>query len=177
MATLLTQYYPFATGAGSNVTEAQWREMARQWLGDGVLDGFTEELLVEASTPAAMTVKVNTGQCRIRGHVGIQEDDVVLVIGANAAGATRLDLVVARADFVNDRVEFDVVAGVAGGGSPALVQTAAVWEIALARVSVANGAVSIVAGNITDLRTMIAGGGSGAAASPSYVQAFMLGGY
>lgn len=160
MATNLSQFYPFATGPGSNVTEAQWRVMAEGWLPTGIVAGEDDELAVVPSVPAAMTVGVSTGQARLRGHVGLQTAAATLVIGANASGSTRIDLVVVRADFVNDVIQFDVVAGTPGSGvAPAVTQDASVWELALAEVTVASGAASIIAADLADVRTYVTPGG------------------
>lgn len=154
MATALTEYYPFSAGPGSAVTEAQWRAMSREWIESGVLSGNGNELAVVQDTPASMNVTVRSGQVRLEGHVGVQAADVDIAVGANVSGNPRIDLVVVRADYVLNVVEFAVKAGVPGAVpvAPVVTQDATKYELALATVAVANGAVSILTANITDAR-------------------------
>lgn len=151
MPTAVTESYPFSGGA---VSEAQWRAMAREWLASGVLAGNGNELAVVQDTPASMNVTVRSGQARLEGHVGVQSADVDLAIAANASGNPRIDLVVIRADYADNVVELDVKQGVPAGApaAPTVQQDATMYELALAEVAVANGAVSIVTANITDRR-------------------------
>lgn len=152
MATALDLYEPFDAGAGANITEDQWRSMARHWLGSGVLRG-EDNLLAVFADSSGMQVKVPTGKVFVRSHYGENQSEKTLPITANASGSTRIDLVVARADFVNNRIELDVVAGTpAAGAAPAPTQSSAMWELPLAEVSVPNADASIDAGQITDRR-------------------------
>lgn len=152
MAVLLDTYMPFDSGPGASVTEAGWREMMKHVNGtaSGVIRGNGNDFSVFADS-TGMQVKVNTGEAWVRGHYGKSTALKTLPIAANATGATRIDRVVLRADFVNDRIEVDVLTGTAS--APTATQNTSIWETSLALVSVANGAVTIAAGNVTDARS------------------------
>jgi hypothetical protein len=162
---VLDEYYPFATGAGSNVTEAQWREMASAWLGTGVLaDEGDEFATTQRVAGANMSVDVGTGQVRIQGTVGIESDDNNVAITANASGNPRIDLLVARGDWVNKRIELDVLVGTPAV-SPAVPtptqNNTTMWEVPLYEIAVAAGATSIVNANLTDVREIVTPGSGG----------------
>lgn len=166
MATVLEEYFPFASGAGSNVSEDEWRTMAEQWLPSGVVDGQANEFAVaQRAAGANMSVDVATGQARIQGIVGVSSTLKNQGIAANATGNPRIDRVILRADFTAKVIELDVLTGTPAAVpvEPALTQNSAIWEIALARIAVAAGAVSIVTANITDERTINTPGGGGGA--------------
>jgi hypothetical protein len=101
-----------------------------------------------------MQVKVPTGQVWIQGHWGKVSSQKTLALTAAHATLARKDLVVARADFVNDRIELDVITGTphASPSLPAVTQTSSIHEIALAEVDVAAAATTIASGNVTDRR-------------------------
>lgn len=159
MATALDEYYPFATGLGANVTEAQWRQMARLWRTTGVVpageSGLNELAVGQRGAGANMSVDVATGWAWVLGEFGALTALENVGIAANATGNPRIDLVILRADFVNDVVELDVLVGTPAVApvEPALTQNTSIWEIPLAAVDVAAAAVSILTANIRDRRT------------------------
>ena len=161
VATLLGEYWPFATGPGSNVTEAQWRRLEGNRVlgpGQGVMRGVQSEFkVIQRAAGANMSVDVGGGEVRLVGHVGYQNGGVSALnvgIAANGSGNPRKDRVVLRADFVNKQIVLDVLTGTPAVSPtvPALTQTTALWEISLATIAVASGAGSIVTANITDER-------------------------
>jgi hypothetical protein len=157
--------YPYDSGAGSVVLEAQWRAMARNWLATGVIDTRLNELEVTQSTPPAMTVDVASGQAWIEG-VFYENDAVVqLAISANGLGNPRIDTVVVRINFVANTWALAVVIGTPAVSpvAPTLEQDTSLWELPLADVAVANGATSIGTANLTDRRTIVVPGGGGGA--------------
>lgn len=148
---VLDVYAPFDSGAGANVLESTWREMMKHMLGSasGVIRGFDNDFAVTGDS-SGMQVKAATGQCWMRGHFGRSTSIKTLPIAANATGSTRIDRVVLRADFVANTIGVEVVTGTTV--APAVTQNSSLWETSLALVSVANGAVTITAGNVTDDR-------------------------
>lgn len=150
MATALNAYAPFATGAGANVSEDTWRKfMALNQGGSGVFRGVLGDFVVSADS-TGMQVKVASGECWIRGHWGTMTAQTVLPIAANVSGNPRKDRVILRADFLNDRIELDVLTGTPAASpvAPALTQNLSMWETSLAFVTVASGAVTIAAGSV-----------------------------
>lgn len=150
-------YQPFDAGAGSSVAEAGWRAMARHWLPDGVLvtdlpyASWDAELKVTAGV--GLQVAIAAGEVWIQGHHGQWDSGSTLAVGANASGSSRVDYVVARADFVNNDIELDIVAGTPGAGAPSLTESSSVWEIPLATYTVTNGGSAPT--SITDARRFV----------------------
>lgn len=150
MATTMDEYFPFDAGAGGNAMEASWRKMAAWWLQDGVLYDGLSMTVVESTVPA-MSVTVRTGKVWIQGHYGETTADKTLPIAPAHATLARKDLVIARADFANNRIELDVLTGTAAASptDPALTQNTSIWEIALARVDVPATDTAITTSQIT----------------------------
>lgn len=148
-------YFPFDAGAGSNVTESQWAQMARLWRPDGVISGFAN-LLETTGDSSGMQVKVKTGTAWIEGHY--VENDALLTLAIDASHATlhRYDLIVARIDWVNNLGQIAVLKGTPGAAPvvPAVTQTfGTTWEIPLALVYIAASVITITAGGVTDKRS------------------------
>lgn len=156
MPTSLDVYLPFDAGAGANITEDQWRKMARFWIDSGPIRGEDNEMQVIADS-TGMQVKVKTGKAFVRGHYGEVTAQRTLPVTAAHATLARIDRVVLRADFTNNKIELDVLAGTAAGSpvAPALTQSTSKWEISLATVSVPATDTSIDAGQVTDERVLI----------------------
>lgn len=154
MAISFDQYAPFDAGAGANVTEDTWRKMIiHAGKPSGVIRGYDLALQVFGDS-SGLQVKCPTGQVWIQGHWGAVSSTKTIPLVAAHATLARKDLIVARADFVNNRVELDVLTGVPNA-SPNLTpvtQNSSICEIALAEVQVAAAATSIASGNVVDKR-------------------------
>lgn len=153
-------YFPFDSGAGGSVTEAEWRQMARLWLSGGVIRGELDGGAVSQHAAGAnKSVDVASLQAWVDGHF-FQSDAVEnLTIADNASGNPRIDRIVIHADFTANTIALQVVQGTAAATPtpPALTQSSSAWEIPLAQVAVANGFTSIADANITDDREYAAG--------------------
>lgn len=160
MATTIDTYLPFDSGAGANVTEAGWREMMKHMLGSasGVIKGFDNDFSTIGDA-TGMQVKVSSGQCFIRGHYGRNASTRTVAIAASHATLNRRDLVILRADFVNNRIEIDVLTGTAAASPtlPTLTQSTTIWETLLAEVTVAAADTSLSAGEVLDRRVYTTG--------------------
>lgn len=148
-------FYPFDAGAGSVVTEAMWTKMAKHWLPSGVLDGELNKFAV-TTDGSGRDLQIASGRAWLSGHFFESDAQETVTLDANATGGTRIDRVVIRLDWTANTIDFAVLTGAAGGAVPALTQSAVIWEIPLAQIAVANGAVNIVAADITDQRTYAA---------------------
>lgn len=152
--------YPFdTTDPEGSVTELEWRRMMRWIMQTGVvLAQLNEFLVAERAAGANMSVEAATGEAFVVGHYVRSDAVVSLAIGDNATGDDRIDLVVVGFDFVANTADVYVKQG-AAGGPVAPVPTEDItteWEIPLAEVLVAAGEnVSIVDGDITDVRTIV----------------------
>lgn len=158
MVTALDTYLPFASGAGSNVTEDQWRDLAEQWFPTGIVHGYANAFATtQRAAGANMSVDVDTGQARVRGHEGISTAIKNLAVTANPSGNPRIDTVVLRGDFVNDTIGLDVLAGTAAVNPvpPALTQNTSTWEVPLYDVFVSAGAASIATADLRDRRPFV----------------------
>lgn len=152
MAAPMDEYAPFDTGAGSNVTEDGWRSMMRRVSISGVVRGQGSEMLPFGNS-TGMLVSIPPGEVQIESHWGKINTTQTHAITSNSSGSTRYDLVVARANFTTNVVEFDVLAGTPGAGAPpAVTRNTAQWEVPLAVVVVVSGAVTIAAADVRDAR-------------------------
>lgn len=153
MATALESYFPFDSGAGASVQESGWRDMMKHMLGSGsgVIRGFGNDFQTIGDS-SGMQVKVNTGECWMRGHYGSSTSQKTLAIASNSSGSTRIDIAVIRCHFANNNIVVDIVQGTPGGSAPNVTQNTTMWETKLADITVTNGAVTITAGNVTDRR-------------------------
>jgi hypothetical protein len=154
VAVLFDEYAPFDSGAGANVTESTWRKMmVHAGRANGVLRGLDNALAVTGDS-SGMQVKVATGQVWIEGHWGRSETIKTVPVSASHATLARLDRVIVRVDFVNNKIELDTLTGTpaASPALPSLTQNSSVYESHLAEVAVAAAASTISAGNVTDNR-------------------------
>lgn len=151
MAVTVDAYAPFDSGPGANSMEDTWRKMMRHMLTSGAIHGITNGIEVFADS-TGMQVKVKTGELWIRGHWGEITSQKTLSLAAAHATLARVDRIVARCDFVNNRIEVDVLQGANGGSAPSVTQNASIWEVSLATVSVPGADASIDAAQVTDDR-------------------------
>lgn len=160
---MTTTYFPFASGAGANVSESGWGAMARHWLGTGILHGELNDSLVYGDS-SGMQVKVKSGRAWLDGFF-FQDDasggDTALSIAAADPSNPRVDLVVLRLDHTIPSIAYVVLTGTPAGSPVAPTPTQTVggrWELPLAKVAVAAAASTISAANVTDQRTFAAVG-------------------
>ena len=149
-------YFPFDSGAGANITEDQWRKMARHWRTTGVLANEDNEFAVTESAVPAMSVDVDTGKAWIRGHYVESDASATKTLSASDPTNDRIDRIVLRVDFGANTITIEVLEGTPAASpvAPTLTQSSSTWEIALAQVLVNSAAASIVNADITDERTM-----------------------
>src|SRR5437764_9393881 len=91
-------YYPFDSGAGANVTEAQWSKMAQNWLATGAIKSYLNELQVYADS-TGMQTKVKSGAAWIKGHYFDSDAEEVIAIGSADSTNPRIDRVIIRLDW------------------------------------------------------------------------------
>lgn len=112
----------------------------------GVISGYLNAL---AASGAVSPVAINTGAALVDGKAYINDASLNVTI-PTPSGATRIDRIVLRKDFLNQTVRITRIAGAEGGGAPAITQTDNVtWDIKLCQVSITTlGAITL-----TDERT------------------------
>lgn len=160
MASEFYGYFDSVTGDARSYTADQLAAAFRALSGDGTAD-ITDSLKVIPKGDA-MAVTVMPGACVIHGYFYALTDDggATKDLTLSAAGAApRIDLVVARLNLGTGTGDRKISLAVKEGAPaatptvPALTNTAAVKEIALARVSVPASVTAIAASHITDART------------------------
>lgn len=152
----MADFFPFDSGQGANVTEAQWSLMAKNWLGTGVIKGAINEFQVYADS-SGMQCKVKSGNAWIQGHFFQVVTETVMPISAANPSNPRIDRVILRVDWTANIVSIAVLSGTpaASPTPPTLTQSSAKWEISLAQVYVGTNVSTIVAGNVTDERNFV----------------------
>lgn len=121
-------------------------------VGNGVFPTPSTQLQVSAGT--GMQVIVAAGQGWINGHKLINTASMTLSIAAADALLNRIDNVVFYADYTNRLMGIKVVQGTAAASptAPALVRTAAEYQMCLATVTVNKQTTAISQSNINDTR-------------------------
>lgn len=149
------QSYPFDAGAGAAVNEAQWQAMARRFRQTGVIEGSLSQLAVTADG-SAPSVSVATGDAFVEGFFYRNDAALALTIATANATNPRIDTVVVRLDRVANTATLAVVTGTpeASPVAPTLSTADSLYELPLANVTVPAAAGVIVAGNVTDRRTL-----------------------
>jgi len=158
----MTEYSRFFGGPVGSVPEyiqPQFAEVLEKIFSNGVYTDVDNELEVVETDPVALAVKVNTGEAWINGFW--YQNTALLTKSLGAADAThpRIDRIVLRLDTVtNFKISVEVLAGTPGAVpvAPTLTQTASIWEISLAQVSVVKDATSVADAKITDERVYAA---------------------
>lgn len=137
------------------LSHLNWASYFAPTVQDGVIAGVGGELVVDA-TSTGMNVRIQTGECRVHSHRGSLESISTIDISAAHATYNRIDLVVARVTYsASPTMVITTRKGTAAANPvcPSPVQTAgSTWEIPLAEVFVAKGAVTIAATDVTDRR-------------------------
>lgn len=154
MATTASEYYFFDSGAGSSVTESGWRKAMGGVIQTGVIPSYLNELEVYGDS-TGMQCKIKTGACWLNGHYGENSTSVQTIsLAASHATLHRYDLIVARANYTTNVVEWDVIQGTnsASPTVPTVTSNSTQYELALAYVYVAATVTTITAANVTDQR-------------------------
>jgi hypothetical protein len=150
---MAAEYFPFDSGPGSNVTEAMWNLMAKNWLGTGVIKGAINELQVYADS-TGMQAKVKAGQAWIEGFFfQIVTESIIPISPANATNP-RIDRIAIQVDWTNNNISLIAIQGAPASSPtpPALTQNTSIWQMSLAQIYVGANVSTIVGGNITDER-------------------------
>jgi hypothetical protein len=143
--------YPFDS---TDTTESQFSQMFRRIQSNGVWGSPSDTAVKVTGDSTGMQVKVAAGYGMVRGHFYSNDAQVTLAISA-ATTSPRIDLVVLKLDPTANNITLAVVAGTPAGtpADPSLTQTdTGVYELPIARVSIAANATTIAAGNVADIR-------------------------
>lgn len=150
MPATMDNYAPFDSGIGAAMTESFWRKTVRHNRADGVLStaatGSPADEMAVYAPGTGMELTVFPGEVMIHGHWGRSSSQKTLDVSAADPTNPRIDLVVCRADFTNDRVELDILQGqpAATPVAPSATVSFTKAEIPLAEVTV-NAAATVIA--------------------------------
>ncbi len=113
-------------------------------------DGTNPALEVTETSPVSTQVRVRVGNAFVKGYFYSNDDNLNLTISSNNSGNPRIDTIALEVDFTAQEVRAIVVAGTPAGSpvAPTLTQDAAVWQVPIANIAVANLFVSIGTANI-----------------------------
>jgi hypothetical protein len=136
------------------VSDVQFEQLSQLYSGNG-LYGQPGDPALAYGDSTGRHVKLRPNRLAlVQGHPWSTDGDG-LVVPIAAAPAARVDLVVLRLNRATWKVTAEVRQGVAGGAAPAPLQQAdvtgagtGVWELPIARVSIAANATTITAANV-----------------------------
>jgi hypothetical protein len=157
---------------GRTIDDASYEKLAIGYgAAAGVIGDFTNPQLVYGDA-SGMQVKIAADRYAIvRGHTWWSGSTIFTqAIAANSSGSTRTDLIVLRLSRTTWNVNLTVIQGTPGSGVPTSLQdlsTTGSYDLPLATVTVASGASSISAANVTYVGMHLTPDGSGLR-SPSY---------
>ncbi len=130
----------------------------------GVVGDYTNPQLVYGDS-TGMQIKIAADRyALVRGHMWWSGSTIFTKsISANASGSTRTDLVVLRLSRTTWDVTVVVINGTPGAGAPSPTQdlsTTGSFDLPLATVTVASGASTITAGNVTYVASHVGADGN-----------------
>lgn len=152
-----SRFYGSAEGDTREYNQIQFAEVLNSITGNGILN-LENALQVTQSTPAGMSIVVNTGQAWINGYWYHNDEQKALTISPSDVTLNRFDRIILRLDTLTNRIiELDVLEGVPASSpnTVALTQNSEIYEIELARVYIGFGVTSITNAWIFDFRTFI----------------------
>ena len=156
----MAEHYSFFDAQGSEgsydrtYSSADLAAYFASFIGNGVYASPANQLKV---TPAngKMAVNVTVGKAWINGYYYELSDAAKeLTIATGDANNPRIDLVVCSLNLSNRLIELKVIQGAASANpqAPTYSRENEVYDLVLAKVAVASGAVELDAGDITDTR-------------------------
>lgn len=155
MAIINDYGFPFNSVNGDRqYASAEWREYFESLVESGVVGNIGNELQVRPQASPNKTVFVDTGSILIKGALRSVATTVTLPVAENISGNPRIDRIVARLNLTDRKIEFAVLQGTPAGSptAPALTQSATIWELSLAKITLINGYSTITVSDITDER-------------------------
>lgn len=137
----------------TDVVEPEYEALVAPQYIDGIIGTPTDPLPIYADS-TGMQIKVRAGRYgMVRGFLWSSgADEFTVPIAANGTGSTRIDLVVLRLDRSTWTVTLVVKPGSPGSAAPTPTLgtgTTGVYEVPIGTVTVAGGAATIAAGNVT----------------------------
>lgn len=177
-------YFPFDDGPGADSEENRWEDMMKFMRTTGVLIPWDQAALEPATNdlavtaPGGMVVQTAIGEAWIHGFMFQQQDDYYqIAIAPNTSGDDRIDLLTARLDTDLNTIVYHVEQGTPAMSpvAPTPVESAPIWDLSLAEIYVADGAVGILSGDITDTRVISVQAAGSSSAVTSFLSTVQTG--
>lgn len=149
---------------GRVVNDAQYERLGMSYGPVAGMVGRFETPAVVFADSTGMQIKVSADRyALVRGHEWYSGSTIFTkAIEANSSGSTRTDLVVLRLSRTTWNVTIEVLPGTPGVPTPTQdLGSTGVYDLPLATVTVANGAATISAANVTYLAAHLCQDGSG----------------
>lgn len=123
------------------------------FIGNGIFVKPSDCLQILAISNSTNVI-VRPGKAWINGYYLINDEDYTLPIAVGDATLNRIDRVVIRLDYIQRKMSVEVKRGALSASpiAPSLKRDADAYELALADVYVAKGALTITQASITDTR-------------------------
>lgn len=140
-----------------NTTEVQYSELFKRIQSSGIAGDPSVADLKPFADSSGMQVKVPAGFAIVRGHAYFSNANVTLAVTA-AASNPRIDTVVLELDPSANVTILKIINGTPAVTpiAPTLTQTTdALFQLALASVTVAANATTIAAADVTDVRSFL----------------------
>ena len=153
-----SRFFGGPEGAIPEYTQPQFAEVLSKIFNNGVFSDIDDELAVSENDPVSLSVIVAAGEAWINGFWYQNTANIVKTLGAADPDNPRIDRIILRLDTTEDfKISCEVLEGTpaADPDPPELTQTAAIYEISLAQVLVAEDATSVSDGDITDEREFV----------------------
>lgn len=123
------------------------------FIGNGIFIKPSDCLQIYANRDS-MSVTVRPGKAWVNGYYLINDDDYNLQVSVGDTTLNRIDRIVIRLDFAQRKMSVEVKKGILSASpvAPTLKRDADAYELALADVYIAKGALTITQAAITDTR-------------------------
>lgn len=123
------------------------------FIGNGIFVKPSDCLQILAISNSTNVI-VRPGKAWINGYYLINDEDYMIPIAVGDATLNRIDRVVIRLDYIQRKMSVEVKRGALSASpiAPALKRDADAYELALADIYVAKGALTITQASITDTR-------------------------
>lgn len=155
----ITSWPYVSIGGDRKITAAQEAQGFDNFVGSGVVPGVDNECEV-TKVPDTLNVSVNTGAAIISGHRMISDEAETLILDAGDS-QPRIDLIAleSNANTAVRGARFVIVKGTPAASPevPALTQTDAIYQIALAKITVPASATNLNMATLVDMRTYASG--------------------
>lgn len=130
----------------------EWAEYFASFIGNGIFPNPATNLMVQASVN--MTLAIRAGKAWVNGYFFYNTDDTTIELDTADGVLKRIDRLVVRWSLTDRTISLAVKKGANASSPtpPVLQRDADIYELALADITVNNGAVEITQSNIADQR-------------------------